>query len=94
MGNVRETLLAGQAVDRRGPGRVGDGDVWGDGLVPVASALLRGSQQLTLDGVSHFTGFGGPWYGAIEVIPQWWNVCTSKDESKDKDTAIPHRRQC
>ncbi len=73
---------------------IGDGDVWGDGLVPVASALLRGSQQLTLDGVSHFTGFGGPWYGAIEVIPQWWNVCTSKDESKDKDTAIPHRRQC
>lgn len=54
---------------------IGNGDVWGDGLVPVASALLHGSQQLTLDGVSHFRGFGGPWYGATEVIPQWWNAC-------------------
>jgi pimeloyl-ACP methyl ester carboxylesterase len=53
---------------------IGDGDVWGDGLVPVASALLSGSQQLTLDGVSHFTGFGGPWYGESEIIPQWWNA--------------------
>ena len=49
----------------------GDGNVWGDGLVPVASALLHGAQQIVLDGVSHFTGFGGPWYGAAEIIPQW-----------------------
>jgi pimeloyl-ACP methyl ester carboxylesterase len=56
----------------------GDGDVWGDGLVPVASALLCGSQQLILDGVSHYTGFGGPWFGEAEVIPQWWNACMSR----------------
>ena len=62
---------------------IGSGDVWGDGLVPVASALLHGSQQIVLDGVSHFTGFGGPWYGAAEVIPQWWSGDTGYRESED-----------
>ena len=56
---------------------IGDGGVWGDGLVPVASALLPGSQQLILDGVSHYAGFGGPWYGEAEVIPRWWNAYIS-----------------
>jgi pimeloyl-ACP methyl ester carboxylesterase len=50
----------------------GQGDAWGDGLVPVASALLSGSQQITLEGVGHFAGFGGPWYGTEETIPAWW----------------------
>jgi pimeloyl-ACP methyl ester carboxylesterase len=49
----------------------GDGCAWGDGLIPVDSALLRGSNQLVLDGVSHFSGFGGPWYGSPEIIPLW-----------------------
>lgn len=59
---------------------IGDGNIWGDGLVPVASALLRGSRHIILDGVSHFTGFGGPWYGAADVVPQWWNDCVGQDE--------------
>jgi hypothetical protein len=63
---------------------IGAGDVWGDGLVPVSSALLRGSQQIVLDGVSHFTGFGGPWYGSVEVIPRWWNISAGKAEPEDK----------
>lgn len=50
----------------------GDGTAWGDGLIPVESALLHGSNQLVLDGVSHFSGFGGPWYGDPEIIPLWW----------------------
>lgn len=54
---------------------IGEGDVWGDGLVPVASALLGGSQQLVLEGVSHYTGFGGPWFGAADVIARWWDAC-------------------
>lgn len=53
---------------------IGDGNVWGDGLVPVESALLKGSQQIILDGVAHFTGFGGPWYGARDAILQWWTA--------------------
>ena len=63
---------------------IGSGDVWGDGLVPVASALLHSSRQVVLDGVSHFTGFGGPWYGAAEVIPQWWSSYTGSVESEDE----------
>ena len=58
----------------------GEGSAWGDGLVPVASALLHESRQVTLDGVSHFTGFGGPWYGTAEIVRRWWNACTSDDE--------------
>lgn len=57
-------------------GRIGgEGDAWGDGLVPVASASLAGSQQIILEGVGHFAGFGGPWYGTEETIAAWWQVC-------------------
>jgi hypothetical protein len=58
----------------------GDGHAWGDGLVPLASQLLSGSQKIVLEGVSHFTGFGGPWYGTEKVIHRWWNACTSDNE--------------
>jgi pimeloyl-ACP methyl ester carboxylesterase len=54
----------------------GQGDIWGDGLIPVRSALLDGAQQIVLDGVSHFAGFGGPWYGAQDVVPRWWHDAT------------------
>lgn len=55
----------------------GDGNVWGDGLVPVSSQLLSGSQQIVLEGVSHFTGFGGPWYGDVEIVRQWWTAAVA-----------------
>jgi hypothetical protein len=58
----------------------GDGNTWGDGLVPVPSALLRGSRQIVRDRVSHFTGFGGPWYGDDRIIPKWWSVAARVDE--------------
>ena len=51
----------------------GDGDVWGDGVVPVSSALLPGSQTITLPGVSHYTILGSRWYGSPEVLSLWWN---------------------
>ena len=53
----------------------GDGDAWGDGLVPVTSALLAGSHQITLEGVGHFAGFSGPWYGTEETVAAWWQAC-------------------
>jgi len=52
----------------------GDGTVWGDGLIPVVSALLQGAQPIVLEGVSHFPGFGKPWYGDAEVVRQWWSL--------------------
>ena len=83
---VRYTSVAGKLMrgNRQGSLRerhvyafyediAGDGETWGDGLIPVTSALLDGAQQIPLEGVSHFTGFGGPWYGTAEVIPRWWN---------------------
>jgi len=90
---IQYASVAGKAVrgDRDGSPRErwayycykrlgGEGGTWGDGLVPIASALLRGSHQAVLDGVSHFTGFGGPWYGIKEIVPRWWNACVRPNE--------------
>jgi hypothetical protein len=46
----------------------------GDGLVPVASALLAGSEQLVLNGVAHGGAFGDRWYGSPDVVARWWGV--------------------
>ncbi|MBN1642753.1 MAG: hypothetical protein JXA09_16070 [Anaerolineae bacterium] len=80
--HVRYISVAGRLVrgNRRGPPRerraytfykriAGEGDVWGDGLIPVSSALLAGSHAVVLDGVGHF---GGQWYGSRDVLRQWW----------------------
>ena len=48
------------------------GDTWGDGITPISSALLPGSNQITLSDVSHYALFGEPWYGSEEIIPLWW----------------------
>lgn len=84
--NVRYTSVAGKLLrgDPHGSLRqrhayafykdsLGQGDVWGDGLVPVASSLLEGATPIVLEDVGHFLGFGGLWYGAPEVIPRWWD---------------------
>lgn len=91
--SVRYTSVAGRIIRGRRFGSVregwayacyqrlcGDGNVWGDGLVPLSSQLLSGSQQVVLEGVSHFTGFGGPWYGSAPVIPRWWDACMANQE--------------
>lgn len=44
----------------------------GDGLVPLSSALLEGSQAVVLPGVAHGGAFGRRWYGSQEVVEQWW----------------------
>jgi hypothetical protein len=47
--------------------------VAGDGLVPVASALLPGARHLVLDEAVH--GPGSPrWYGGHEQLDAWWPV--------------------
>jgi len=50
----------------------GRGDVKGDGLVPVESALLRKSEQLILDGVDHPFFKKRNWYGNTENVSKWW----------------------
>jgi hypothetical protein len=46
----------------------------GDGLVPVASALLAGSEHLVLSGVAHGGAFGARWYGSPDVVTRWWRL--------------------
>ena len=48
--------------------------IQGDGLVPIASALLGGTRQVVLDGVVHGQGGGEPWYGAEPGLEGWWPV--------------------
>lgn len=44
----------------------------GDGLVPVASALLPGARHLVLDDALH--GTFGPWFGQDAHVDAWWPV--------------------
>ncbi|KAJ6763182.1 ALPHA/BETA-HYDROLASES SUPERFAMILY PROTEIN [Salix purpurea] len=53
----------------------GQADVWGDGVVPEASAHLDGAFNISLDGVYH-SPVGSddelrPWYGSPAVVEQW-----------------------
>lgn len=50
----------------------GDANDQGDGLVPVRSALLEGSEAVVLEGVAHGGAFGPIWYGSPEVVTRWW----------------------
>ena len=60
----------------------GTGKAWGDGLVPVASALLAGSQHIVLEGVGHFAFSGSCWYGSKESIAAWWPACQSESRRR------------
>lgn len=52
----------------------GDGETWGDGLIPVESALLIGSEPVVLPGVQHYSTAGLLWYGSPEALPRWWQL--------------------
>ena len=44
----------------------------GDGLVPLSSSLLNGSQKIILPKTSHSKIFGENWYGTDERINKWY----------------------
>lgn len=46
----------------------GKGNVWGDGLIPISSSILEGSQEIVLEGVSHATIFNKKWYGSEDIL--------------------------
>jgi len=50
----------------------GKGDVWGDGIIPVASALLSESNPIVLENIVHFSNLGQAWYGTPAIVSQWW----------------------
>ena len=55
----------------------GDGEMTGDGVVPLEWSLLEGSRTIVLDGVVHSINEAGTtlptnrWYGADEVVDRW-----------------------
>ena len=52
---------------------MGDPDLEGDGLVPVASALLRDASGIELADTAHGGLFGQSWYGSPDRIERWWS---------------------
>jgi len=64
----------------------GRGDVWGDGTVPLASALLEGALPVVLDGVFHSPRRGRRWYGNTRTVWRWWDAagpCLADGEKGD-----------
>jgi hypothetical protein len=45
----------------------------GDGLIPVASALLPGARSLVLDDARHGQAPGRDWYGSDRFLDRWWS---------------------
>ena len=77
---LRYLSVAGGAADgkasprvrKRYEGLVEDGRRIGDGVVPVDSALLPGSETLVFDDLYH-SEFFGRWYGSDhETVERWW----------------------
>ena len=54
-------------------GRAAVAGTEGDGLVPVAAAMLGGSRQIVVDAV-HGPSAGLPWYGTDSPMDVWWPV--------------------
>jgi pimeloyl-ACP methyl ester carboxylesterase len=77
---LRYLSVAGGAADGKASPRVrkryerlvDDGRVAGDGVVPVGSALLPGSETLVFDDLYH-SQYYGRWYGSDrETVGRWW----------------------
>ena len=65
----------------------GEGAVWGDGIVPVTSALLRGAVPIVLEDVGHFAGFGPSWYGDVDVVRRWWTAMDDNERDLNASTS-------
>jgi pimeloyl-ACP methyl ester carboxylesterase len=57
----------------------GDGNCWGDGVIPIAAAHLAGAKNLILDGVMHAPRSASGsviehiWYGSPLPLQQWYS---------------------
>lgn len=93
-GKARRGDLGGKSRDREAYRSYeylcGHGDVWGDGRVPIDSALLAGSVEIVLDGVYHSAKRGRPWYGNTRTVRQWWEMarqCVAPEEAAGPENA-------
>ena len=51
----------------------GEGNVRGDGLVPIDSALLTGSKHIVMKETAHGKTFGKEWYCSVNKVEEWLN---------------------
>ena len=51
----------------------GEGNMIGDGLVPIDSALLIGSKHIVMKETAHGRSFGKEWYGSANKVEEWLN---------------------
>ncbi|MBV8885310.1 MAG: alpha/beta hydrolase [Chroococcidiopsidaceae cyanobacterium CP_BM_RX_35] len=49
----------------------GQGNCWGDGIIPIAAAHLEGAKNLVIEGVKHSPRTPGIWYGSPEPLQAW-----------------------
>lgn len=49
---------------------IGDGNSWGDGIIPIAAAHLKDAHNLVLAGAQH-SPRAGLWYGSVPLLPEW-----------------------
>lgn len=49
----------------------GNGNVWGDGITPIAAAHLAGAENLILEGAFHSPRGDRVWYGSPRLLEQW-----------------------
>jgi len=96
--DVRITCVAGKAVlgnkhgtaSQKGAYAVyraigGNGEVWGDGIVPLSSALIPGAKHMVLEGTAHFPVSGHAWYGSPETVSRWWTAAQSDRPQRLKE---------
>jgi len=78
--DIDYTCLVGKAIEGSQSGWFtfnsykitgGDGSVWGDGIVPISAAHLKGARNLTLPDVFHSPSPGRLWYGSKLVVEDW-----------------------
>ena len=55
----------------------------GDGLVPVQSALLRGSRSLIQTDTAHGGLFGDFWYASTQRLEVWWDFVVNGNRQKE-----------
>jgi pimeloyl-ACP methyl ester carboxylesterase len=67
----------------------GDPLAWGDAITPCPSALLKGSEKLVLDGVSHYSIFGESWYGSANVVQKWCQTLLDEDQALKLNQPTP-----
>ena len=58
-------------------------DCFGDGLVPVESALLSGARSLIQNDTAHGGFFGDIWYASIQRLEAWWDFVVNGEGSHD-----------